>query len=331
MISAELPQLLLDRKFSDTDEYASNIEWEFDFRQLDAGSLRARAALLGTSQTVVMRSELNRAFHQSGKPPTTMLTFGLPDPADGEFRWCRRSANGGDLLNFNLESGFEGVSQAGFSGFAISFTETLLQEVCEILELNVDYRDKISAAEVWRNADHFTGRLRQRLFAALESVPKSNSTDAIELFNFSAAALLLEFLSEQDAFDTRDPLPFRRCALRMTMGWIEETDELPLTVMDLCKKTGFSAPTLYRAFMEEFGIGPKHYLHIMRLSRVRHDLNSERDDLSITDVANRWGFWHMGKLAADYKAQFGELPSETRRGRRVQAHRTICDVSTGII
>jgi AraC-like DNA-binding protein len=33
---------------------------------------------------------------------------------------------------------------------------------------------------------------------------------------------------------------------------------------------------------------------------------------AITDVANEWGFWHMGQFAADYQSQFGELPSETR-------------------
>ena len=33
--------------------------------------------------------------------------------------------------------------------------------------------------------------------------------------------------------------------------------------------------------------------------------------LSITDVAHRWGFCHMGKFDADYKAMFGELPSHT--------------------
>jgi AraC family ethanolamine operon transcriptional activator len=33
----------------------------------------------------------------------------------------------------------------------------------------------------------------------------------------------------------------------------------------------------------------------------------------IADIANRWGFWHIGKLAADYRTQFGELPSATRQ------------------
>ena len=31
----------------------------------------------------------------------------------------------------------------------------------------------------------------------------------------------------------------------------------------------------------------------------------------VADIANGWGFWHMGQFAADYRRQFGELPSET--------------------
>ena len=31
----------------------------------------------------------------------------------------------------------------------------------------------------------------------------------------------------------------------------------------------------------------------------------------VTDVANEWGFWHLGQFAADYRRHFGELPSET--------------------
>jgi len=37
---------------------------------------------------------------------------------------------------------------------------------------------------------------------------------------------------------------------------------------------------------------------------------------SITQISSQWGFWHMGQFGADYKRQFGELPSETL-GRKV--------------
>ena len=313
MQAIEQPQLLLDQCFSDPDEFASSIEWDFDFRQLEAGPLRARAALIGTSHTIVMRVELNRAFHQAGMPPTGMLTFGLPDVENGDFKWYGKDACGGDILNFNLDGGFDGVSKAGFAGFTISMRETLLQEVSEVLELNFDYRDQIRATEIWRNTNQITNRLRQRLFAAYDAVPNFSCPDAQEFFDFSAAALLLEVLSGQGISSTRLIQPFRSRALRMTMEWMDEIGELPLTVMELCRKTGFSAPTLYRAFSEEFGVGPKRYLHVRRLAGVRRDLRSLHTTESISDIAARWGFWHMGKFAADYRRQFGELPSDSRR------------------
>jgi len=86
------PELLFDHKFSDMDEYAEQVGWKFGFRQLDAGHLQARAALVGAPRCKAMPAELNRAFHQSGEAPAGVVTLGLPDPSAGEFRWCHSTA-----------------------------------------------------------------------------------------------------------------------------------------------------------------------------------------------------------------------------------------------
>lgn len=70
------------------------------------------------------------------------------------------------------------------------------------------------------------------------------------------------------------------------------------------------------AFRELFGVSPKRYLQAVRLNGVRRDLLAATPEAKIADVANRWGFWHLGQFAADYRRQFDELPSETLAGRR---------------
>jgi AraC family ethanolamine operon transcriptional activator len=86
-----------------------------------------------------------------------------------------------------------------------------------------------------------------------------------------------------------------------------------LTVQDLCRVTGVSIRTLEYVFLERFGVSPKEYLKAHRLNGVRRELRrAHAAAIRISDVANRWGFWHMGQFAADYRRLFGELPSETQ-------------------
>jgi len=311
MAALESPRLLLDQHFSDLNAYAREVNWDIEFRQLDAGVPRARAAVMGTSRCTVLRGEYNRAYHQTGQIPNNVLTLGIADPESGDFRWCGKQASGGQILNFSLESGFDGAFSAGFSGFAISLHEDLLQETLEALELNIDVRRILDTSEFWTQAEHVTSNLRDRLSAAYRTAKASYDPDAAELFNFSAAALILNFLAKNKAQASPASLSVRRRVLLTALEYLEDEDALPLTVSELCAQIGVSAPTIYRAFHEEFGVGPKHYIQIRRMCGVRQHLHSADSKESITDIANRWGFWHMGQFASDYRKMFGELPSES--------------------
>ncbi len=83
------------------------------------------------------------------------------------------------------------------------------------------------------------------------------------------------------------------------------------SVAELSKESGASVRTLRRGFQERFGVSPKAYLLAQRLGGARRDLRSAGQRPLVTDIANSWGFWHMGQFAADYRVMFGELPSQT--------------------
>ena len=87
-------------------------------------------------------------------------------------------------------------------------------------------------------------------------------------------------------------------------------DRLLLFIEDVALGVGYRA--LDRAFKARLGHGPKNSILAFRLNGVRADLLSSDPDLPIADLALRWGFWHMGDFARTYRAEFGELPSETR-------------------
>ena len=98
-------------------------------------------------------------------------------------------------------------------------------------------------------------------------------------------------------------------------GWSEAS----LRLHDLARAGGVSPRTVHRVFARHYGAPPIAHLRRERLRRVRQHLLAARPTETVTSVALDWGFSHLGRFAALYKACFGERPSETlRRGRAIE-------------
>jgi AraC family ethanolamine operon transcriptional activator len=89
----------------------------------------------------------------------------------------------------------------------------------------------------------------------------------------------------------------------------------PLSVLELCRELGVSERTLHYAFQEFRGMSTMAYFKASRLNAVRQELKAApASTASVHEIAQRWGFWHTGEFAADYRRLFGELPSQTFNG-----------------
>lgn len=84
-----------------------------------------------------------------------------------------------------------------------------------------------------------------------------------------------------------------------------------LTVDQLCQALFVTRRTLQNCFQDVLGMSPGAYLRTVRLNRVRQDLLQAVPGQTVIDVAARWGFWHMGHFAHEYRALFAETPSQT--------------------
>jgi len=93
---------------------------------------------------------------------------------------------------------------------------------------------------------------------------------------------------------------------------VEEHLGEPLYVPELCTEVGASLRTLNTCCHEHLGMGPKRYLLLRRMHMVRQVLRqSTLADTTVTEASTRYGFWQLGRLAGEYKALFGESPSDT--------------------
>jgi len=110
---------------------------------------------------------------------------------------------------------------------------------------------------------------------------------------------------------------------RRQQGLIERVNQFvdahldtPIYTEDLCAAAQASQALLHEAFVAFFGMSPQRYLKRRRLSLVRRALLDAHDRAtSVKTEALRFGFWHLGRFAADYHRCFGEHPGHTLRIR----------------
>lgn len=103
-----------------------------------------------------------------------------------------------------------------------------------------------------------------------------------------------------------------RSAVELAEEYLRANIDEPFQLEKLIEITGTSASTLLRDFRKRYGMPPLQYLKNCRLEAARHELEyMEPEETSVTDVAMRYGFYHLGRFAGYYRNAFGELPSET--------------------
>ena len=303
---------LIDSHFDSVDELNFSLRengWEAEFKQLASGVESAAVTALVSEKLRILRVSLSGAVHQLGAPPADFLSFGLMVSPRQAGRFGRHLFDAGALLNFNTSAGLDAVSKSGFVGYGVSIHESLLSDSA---------RDQ-SAREHW---------------SGLQSVKQlgNDVTDLRMLIDglFKAAAEEHQLRIEETQLEDRLPLalhaawevgtdPIRVHSLARTrvltdaLDYIRSQASEHFTVAQMCAAIGTSISTLERVFQSHFGVSPKRYLQLSRLSAARRSLLDPWDERSVTAVAEAQGFWHMSKFAADYRHQFGELPSVTRK------------------
>ncbi|RSM75577.1 AraC family transcriptional regulator [Amycolatopsis sp. WAC 01375] len=114
--------------------------------------------------------------------------------------------------------------------------------------------------------------------------------------------------------DRRDAVP---ATVRRGIAFLEANPDLDLGVADIAHACRVSVRALQLAFRRYLDTTPMAYLRNVRLHQARTELRDADPggDTTVTGVAAKWGFLDGSRFSAQYRAAFGESPSETLRKR----------------
>jgi transcriptional regulator GlxA family with amidase domain len=129
-----------------------------------------------------------------------------------------------------------------------------------------------------------------------------------------AGAMLAAFPHQADLPADRPPAPGSTATLRRAMVFIDEFAGADISAADIAAGTHVTLRAVQHAFQRHLGTTPTAYLRRVRLDRARQELRAASPaHVTVTEIANRWGFSSPSRFTAHYRAAYGELPRDTLR------------------
>ena len=294
----------------DFNRQVSAIGWDLEFLSLEPNPAPLTIEVAQTEKIAVQKVFFSGRLHQIGASPKGFLTIGLQTQCNNILKFGNRYCGPDDLMNFNSNVGLDTVTERGHRAFTISISQDHLEEHIDSQELLgasvADFRHRSCSTS--DPNDHLQ---LQRSIAEMLELARTGASKELLDQEADVTGLFLETW-----FDSARTSPYRYGGRSRRLGRVIDyiyanLDQSP-SIAHICRECAIGRKTLERDFKSHLGVSPKQYVNLLRLSAVRRDLLLKSSETTIQEIALTWGFNHMGKFAADYARNFGELPSVTR-------------------
>lgn len=290
--------------------------WDHEYRQLAPGAFIGEIREAGINGIHVQRELLNTSAEQTGVVASGTVTFVTFAPqADKCYIDGVRLAS--DLVYVGGVHELHAVSSGVTDAILVTLPISLLAAAAPP-EADRSIERLEARQRIWQPPIGDLQRFRQattEMLQHLETQPGMLDNAAIRetLYEELITSLLdvAPFERDQDRPSVKSTT--RGYIVEWARSFIREHIDENITIGRLCEEGRICRRTLQYSFEDVLGISPARYLLAVRLNGVRRDLQRSGGDVLLQDAAARWGFWHMGRFAGQYRDFFGELPSHTLR------------------
>jgi AraC family transcriptional regulator, ethanolamine operon transcriptional activator len=303
------------QSFNDFDAMAAALPaWKLEFARLGSGDFSARLEVAMTAELQITRFTLNSALLAIGDTPHDASGAALIMSAPYGVRSRGREIDTATTAPAHAHGGDVHFLTAG----AVDMVVVIADQALFGRHLHGRFgREGMALGSDWLihtppgTADCVE---RGRAVVSLLSVLSSRagaSHESRHRLQECVLQILLDGLETDAASSRVAPSPVRRRVARAAEEVLRARLDDPPSLRELCEVLGVPERTLHHAFHEGFGMAPKAYFRALRLSAAHGRLR--RGKGPVTEVAADLGLFHFGRFSAEYRAMFGEPPSETLR------------------
>ncbi|AKV10064.1 hypothetical protein B723_28145 [Pseudomonas fluorescens NCIMB 11764] len=313
--SAEIIHLVTRDVFQQADALS---KWQQDYVQISAGQFSGSLTEISLGPIQIFREAMNKSVDQHGRPWENSFAVGVPLVVEGEGFWCgdRLEKNSIFFLKPNSELKFKtpinsDICVAVIDSSALQQYAEEIEEICigHILQLN-------GASEVPELICNSFRHTFLKVINGINSNPNALACPStrLTLLDDVMSSFFSGFISLNKLPKVTHAQLVHRHIVEKAREYILSRKSEPPSVLEICEELRISRRTLHYGFIKVLGINPVTFLRYLRLNGARRELLTADPTLSmVSDIAARWGFWHMGMFSTYYKELFGELPSCTLR------------------
>jgi AraC family transcriptional regulator, ethanolamine operon transcriptional activator len=291
----------------------ATVPWDNAITPLSRGPYRHENTFLATSRLILYRETFSVWTRVQGLSPPDMFSFAVPLRLGSKTHWWGKA-----LHERGLPAAMPGGVHVEISPGQQHFIalvdlglmhDSMPEELCVAIE-------KATCGHVLPAARSAVGRLAATFSALLDGATAHPQA----LRHPNAVRCMEQDLLAAFGRSLTGPLPaprgigraIRQRGLQRAIEYLRAMDPGAVTVADLCTAACVTERTLQYAFRETFGLSPLGFLHLRRYHATRRDLlAADAKAATVNEIAQRNGFYEMGRFAVRYKALFGESPSAT--------------------
>jgi AraC-like DNA-binding protein len=313
------PAVVDSRDLEDVDAMAAAVVdgMDSEYVQLEARPFKGRWTVVRLPSMVVQFARAEIAIVRRLRIPLNRLAFIVPLNVPGQARWNGYTIRGGEVIVCPGGGDDYAFDPGGMEFAVLSMPAAVSSDVIDA--------ERLAAPDgypsfVLRPTAADSAALRRRLTdlnAAAQAKNADWTQETLEEAVQDVSERLIRCLRRNPPQGRGGNAGARSLVVRRAEQFFRCHVGEPVSIAQLSTIAGVSERSLRNAFYQVCTTSPKRYLKLWQLHEVRRALRGgERPPVSVTDVATLHGFFELGRFAGEYKALFGEAPSQTLQRSR---------------
>ncbi|WP_457597520.1 helix-turn-helix domain-containing protein [Hydrogenimonas sp.] len=293
---------------------SKNWRWQIRLTPMGKKALHFDLDIVQLGHVQLIRGSYDAPYLMEGAIPKDSVMIALP--YGGGKTVVRNAPLQGDaLVLFTDHREFDLVTQMGNGNHTIVVSRPFFENLFT-RHFGVDPTRRFDASllRLKGGAEEYI-RWQKGWLASLQSALLAGGTGMeASLVRQIEETLLCELFAMLECDEAPDIEAAESKKLARARAFLHDHMEENFSMTFLARELQMSVRSLQNLFQKHLGITPKHYLKQIRLQAI-HEALKRGDKETVREIAEAYGFYHMGYFGTEYKKFYGQPPSQTLRHR----------------